>query len=152
MSVFGLSGTKDRSFGAGSGHSGSDSTAVVEIEAESRIPGRGPRGVSESMGETLPGERIRRGSMMPRPSLLLGEGELWKEPGWESLGGVLEGRSSRWVEELRRWSGLSGAATKEQHQTRRRPGARRPAEADLTPLVSAIASAIEEEEDKNQYR
>lgn len=137
-----VSGTKDRSFGGGSGDSGSDSAATVEKEVESAITGRGPRGASESMGETLPGERIRRGSMMPSPSLLLGEGELWKEPAWGGLCRGFEGRTSPLGEDRdrRRCSGLRGEEEKEQHHVRRRMGPRRPAETDPRTPRSAIVA------------
>lgn len=40
------------------------------------------------MGETRPGERMRRGSIKPRVSLLLGEGELCKDGVVEKSFGV----------------------------------------------------------------
>lgn len=40
------------------------------------------------MGETRPGERMRRGSIRPRVSLLLGEGELCRDVAAEKSFGV----------------------------------------------------------------
>lgn len=81
---------------------------------------------SESMGETRPGERIRRGSI--RPTKLSPDLELWGELGYELMGLELLGSEVGprpnccflmvwvWKEERERVSGDFGGLLKEQHQ------------------------------------
>ena len=71
------------------------------------------------MGETRPGERMRRGSMSPpRPTSLDEVGEPWKDGADGDLGGTFRPAAAAAEGGSGRRSGLSGAPAKEQHQAR----------------------------------
>jgi hypothetical protein len=80
---------------------------------------------SESMGETRPGDKIRRGSIRVRPTKPSPDLELWGELGTELVLGFervsdLVGRD--FARERERFSGLAGGTANEQHHDRRRTG------------------------------
>lgn len=78
---------------------------------------------SESMGETRPGDKIRRGSIRVRPTKPSPDLELWGELGtvlgFERVSDLV-GRD--FARERERLSGLAGGTVNEQHQDRRRTG------------------------------
>lgn len=81
-------------------------------------------GRSESMGDTRPGDKIRRASIRVRPTRPSPDFELWGELGtewvlsFERVSDLLEGRDFRLERE--KFSGLEGGTLNEQHHDRRR--------------------------------
>ena len=98
---------------AGTTAAASSFAAGAGGKAGSRSGRGGGAAPSGSMGETRPGERMRRGSMSPpRPTSLDEVGEPWKDGADGDLGGTFRPAAAAAEGGSGRRSGLSGAPVK----------------------------------------